>query len=815
MKVKLLSILSLMIMGLFSACGDTAQKVEIVPPETNQTVPESNQTEDVWQLSSQEAPTYTLVSQDKITDFSALVYDKHPRLYFRDSDVAYMREKAVGFDWGYFKNTITKESRLPKGKPIDEAVEFLDIAEAGDAEYAKMMVLLAFIEQDAYYIDLTKAWAKHLAQKEPEGIEGDILLRRRIERLSEIYDWFHDILREEEKKEIRTALLKHLDRLRSFEYMKTERNYIQKHSRWGDGVVAQALLAMYGDFDTQFTKEYADALLSETREHFRKYMDAERYIAEDGGWHLGWSYAYFNADYTHNYLIWSTATKEMMLDDWMGEMTYWYLYALRADKKLPQTGDAAIVNMGYGMLAALYQAKFKQDGFAKWYVDETKKTAYRDQNHFMQFLFQDESVVATTPTKDNLPLSRYFKQVGTVIARDSWDIKNATVMIFKSMPFYNAGHHHRDENSFTIDYKTSLALDTGYYDHSDSNHYKNYYVRTIAHNAVTVYNPNQTMYYHTDYNTKERLDEKIIPNDGGQVYKNPDSIEKKDIIEGAKNRLDGITKYRFTNSYTYMQGDATKAYDPMTVSMAKREMVYVQDAGFSHPAIVVLDRIEATDGSFKKRYLLHMQADSVPDVDVATRSMRVVSSGASARAKMTNITLFPEDATLTLVGGEGKEFAYYDDVDDVNTTALDNPSTRAINEDNDTKVGNYRLEVSPPSGNKYDVMLNVILVDDSDAVDVDSEDVIALEGANTVGVQFPKHLLLFSKEKNSTPSPMEYRIKRDASTLAHTIFTGYDKGEIVKVFVNDIEMMRLRVGESGCVDFTLSLTRDDVIKITK
>jgi len=815
MKQNTLIFLSLIITIFFTACGGGGATVAVVPDknDTNQSVVQVRE----WELSVDKAPQFTLASQGAITDFSAVVYDKHPRLYFRDTDVAYLKGKATGFDWDYFKNTIIKDTRLPVGKATADALAFLDMAEAGDAEYAKMMVLLAFIERNSYYIDLTKAWAMHLANPSRviEGIEGDILLRRRIERLSEIYDWFHDDLSSVERKTIRTALLKHVDRLRSFEYMKSERNYIQKHSRWGDGVVAQALLVMYGDFDNDFTKTYADTLLSETREHFRKYADAERYIAADGGWHLGWSYAYFNSDYTHNYFIWSTATTETMLDDWMGEMTYWYLYAIRADKKLPQMGDASITTMGHGMLSALYQAKFKKDGFAKWYVDETMKTQFRDQNHFMQFLLEDKSVQAKTPTAENLPLSRYFKQVGTVIARDTWDLNAATLLIFKSSPFYNAGHHHRDENSFTVDYKTALALDSGYYDQSDSNHYKNYYVRTIAHNAMTVYNPMQTMYYHTDYNTREALSQKIIPNDGGQVYKNPDSIEKKDIVEGAANHLDGIKKYTFGQNYTYMQGDATKAYDPASVTLAKRDMMYVKDAGFSHPAIVILDRVEATDGAFQKRYLLHMQADARPDLDRNNNTVRMVSTGKTASSKMTNITLFPRNAVLRVVGGQGKEFAYYDDVNDVNTTPLDNPSTRAIDEDFDTKVGNYRLEVSPPPGDKYDVMLNVILVDDNNAIDVNNRDVLLLNALNSVGVQFPNHIVVFSKEKVTSASAIEYRIMRNAINNKHTVVTGYTKGDVVKVFVNDTEILNVTVGDSGCVDFSLSASRRDVIKVSK
>ncbi len=812
-----LSFISGVIAFLVIGCGGGGGTT-VVKPDVNDTN-ETNQTIIEWELSKEVVPTFSLSTEGKVVDFSTIVYAKHPRLYFRDTDVAYLQAKTTTPYWTFnFKETVT--SRLD-GKTIAEGIALLKTYEKGDAEYAKMMAFLAFMERDAYYVNLTKAWAMELAKPERvlEDIEGDILLRRRIERLSEIYDWFHDDLTEAEKSTIRASLVRHIERLNSFEYMKTEINYIQKHSRWGHGVIAQALLAMYGDFDASFTKEYADRLLSSTREHLRKYAEAESYIAADGGWHLGWGYAYFNANYTFNYFIWSTATSETMLDDWMGEMTYWYLYALRADDTLPQMGDAAKVNMGYGALSALYQSKFKKDGFAKWYMDEVMKTKAVNQNLFMQFILQDDSVQATAPTSANLPLSRYFKGVGTVIARDTWDRKDATLFIFKSSPFYNAGHHHRDENAFTIDYKTSLALDSGFYDMSDSNHYKNYYVRTIAHNAITVFNPAQVMRYYTDYNGADNATQKIISNDGGQIYKDPDSIVKADIAEGGKNRLDGITAYHQGETYTYAQGDATKAYDPITVTLAKRDVMYITDSGYTHPVVVVLDKVEATDPSFKKRYLLHMESETKPSMDDGTKTMVVVSSkGNGARAKLTNRTLFPTDADIALVGGGDAQFPLYADVlDDTNTTPIDNQSVRDIRDDNDTRTGNYRLEVSPPLGNAYDVMLNVLFVDDENATDVNPLDVQLIGDATmsgAIGVQFPSRVIVFSKEKTLLATPMQYSIKT-AGTFPHTVVTGYAKGDKVEVLVNDKKMLDAIVGDGGCVDFSVNASSSDVIRVAK
>jgi hypothetical protein len=780
-----------------------------------------------WELSKNGAPSYHLSTQGAISDFRTIVYPQHPRLYFRDTDFTYLKSKMSSYEWrslksvidGRFADSATIEAQLANfnitvqatDTDMQKAFLLLDAYEENNAEYTRLMILVAYMEESAYYINLAIEWAKHLANMTPEDSRGDIMLRRRIERLAEVYDWLHERLSDADKKVIRDGLKKQLDQLLTFDYMSFDenistRNFIQKHSRWGDGVVAQAVLAVYGDFDSSFTKAYADNILMHIREYFRSYQSVENYVAADGGWHLGWGYAYYNANYMFNYFIWSTATSETMLDDWMGDLTYWFLYALRADKSLPQMGDANMPNMGFGIRAALYQSKFKRDGFARWYVEENQKSSYA--NLFSRFILSDEGVEAKSPTI--LPTSRYFQRSGVVIARDSWKFDEATLFIFKSSPFYNAGHHHRDENAFTIDYKTSLALDTGFNDSTNSQQYKNYYARTIAHNAITVYNPNQEMFYITDYNTNAPESEKRIVNDGGQIYKDPDSLKLEDIVEGAKNRLDGILKYQYSGNYTYALGDATKTYAPETVTLAKREVMYVEDSGYAHPVILVLDKIEATNGAFKKRYLLHTEPDTPPQIE--GNKMTIVSSSSTASAKLVNLTLFPKDAHLTSIGGVGKERLL---LDGSNPEPLDVGIVNVIKNSKDTKSGTWRLEVSPPVGKKYDILLNALYVDDADQnIDTSKTLLIGENSSSAIGVQFPNRVVVFSKDKKNSPQPIEYHVA-SASHLQHTIVTGYQAGERVNVSINGKVTESFIVGEGGCVDFKVDVTTKDSIKISQ
>ncbi len=754
-----------------------------------------------WDLSSSATPLYKLSTTSTISDFSTIIYPNHPRLYFRDSDKDYML-RANQDVWRVIEATITKPTRFTSNMTKEQSRAKLKEFEY--TEYPQLLTLYSYLSDNQNYKEMVIDWAINVLSREKiiNDSSKDISIRTRIARLSEVYDWLYSDLSSSEKRVIRDALKSNIDTYMSWDYV-VHPNYIQSHSRWGHGVVEKGLLAMYGDFDENFTKEYADSMLSKIREHLRNYEKVEGYIAKDGGWHLGWMYAYFYANYTFNYLVWSSATNESMLNDWMGELTYWFIYALRADYTLPQMGDANINSIYFGDYAALYQAKYQKDGYAKWYLDKEKEKDYYN-NYLVKLLLTDKTVQATTPS--SLPTSRYFKNAGVVVARDSWDFEKATMLIFKSSPFYSAGHHHRDENSFTIDYKRPLAVDSGYYDRANSNHAKNYYVRTIAHNAITVYNPNQTMYYKVHYNKNDPLNSKIIPNDGGQIYKEFDPVTLDDIKTKAK--LGGVTKYYFDKDYTYIQGDATKAYDPITVSLEKRDIVYLKNSSYPHPVTIILDRVESKDPTYQKRYLLHMDSDDKPTI--TSNKTTVISKG----VKMTNVTLYPTDASLVVVGDvdRSKKEAYpYYDGKILDTAPLDNEIVRNVNRAN-AVVGNWRLEVAPKTGSKYDVILNAIFVGDED--ETISNEVYLISSTNSIGVELKDRVVLFLKDKSTLPTPLEYSTVRTGK-FKHTLVTNYAKGENLKVYVDSNLKTTVTVKDGGCVDFTLDTTQANIIKVTK
>jgi hypothetical protein len=79
-----------------------------------------------------------------------------------------------------------------------------------------------------------------------------------------------------------------------------------------------------------------------------------------------------------------------------------------------------------------------------------------------------------------------FKHIGWAAMHSRWGDANRTSVYFKSSPYAAFSHSHADQNSFTlISGGEQLLIVSGYYDWYGSPHWKGWYWRTKAHNAIT------------------------------------------------------------------------------------------------------------------------------------------------------------------------------------------------------------------------------------------------------------------------------------------------------------------------------------------
>ena len=283
--------------------------------------------------------------------------------------------------------------------------------------------------------------------------------------------------------------------------------------------------------------------------------------------------------------------------------------------------------------------------------------------------------------------SGYYQQV---ISRDAWDESGVTVLLHGGGRS-SYGHDHASNGNFQIYYKGLLTGDAGVYDSWGTMHMLHYHQATIGHNGILVYNPSLASSCDSWYS-------------GGQkeTGTNLHPIEKDWLTtdtEPVRGTATGI-QYGWYDAakkrtkYVYFASDLTKAYDSKTVSYIGRSFLtaYTEDDTFPM-VLFVFDRVDATNASFRKSFLL--QCAKKPTVSGNT----ITVDNGSGKLVLTSLT----GGTITTYGDGGNKPRYYiEGKGTVNT-----PKSAAA----DLMWG--RAEISPATGNKSDLMLNVIYVTDS------------------------------------------------------------------------------------------------------
>jgi hypothetical protein len=575
----------------------------------------------------------------------------------------------------------------------------------------------AYINKNA----LSKAYAKqYILSLLDLPITGDDMpIRGKLFALGSLYDWIYDDLDEQLKKRMRNEILDLV------EYVDNTWHYVSNavvdgHSRFGNISVLVALLPIYHDINEENSDRYYKYLQLVIDNWATLFNPFQTWVNGRGSHSMGWAYG---ASYSRffPYMVWEFATDEpSWLTDWQRDKVYFNLYGLRNDYNEKERKTGAYDNFPFSAdvwasdyssnlqgLQVLFSAAYYRDGHAKWFYNFMKN---RNINGWM---FKDNSwdILYNNFSKDeeklpyDLSLSRYFPHSAFVIMRDSWDFNKNTLMIFKSSSFYAAGHHHKDQNAFTIYYKGPLAIDAGTYEAAGgwgSNHFWNYYTRSVAHNTMLIYDPSEKF--------------REYSNDGGQYFFESDNPALKQIIEGGSNHLDGIIHYEEGVDYSYTVGDATKAYHSSKLKEYKRSIVYLRNHSYNHPVIIVYDKVVSTNSGFKKSYLLHSINEPIVTNNI---TMFQIDDGMNSENKafLFQETLLPQSPQIIKIGGRENDQEFYVADDgkgkprNYNEKAVyNNPSIRQKRELREG--GEWRVEISPDNPNKEDVFLNVLSVTD-------------------------------------------------------------------------------------------------------
>jgi heparin/heparan-sulfate lyase len=314
------------------------------------------------------------------------------------------------------------------------------------------------------------------------------------------------------------------------------------------------------------------------------------------------------------------------------------------------------------------------------------------------------------------------------VARTGWG-ENAVVAEMKVNVYNFANHQHLDAGAFQLYYRGALAIDSGLYQGSaggyGSPHDKNYHWRTIAHNSLLVHDPKEV--FGRDWG-----------NDGGQRLPNnrrePGTLEilldPKNGYQTGEVLAQGCGPDPRIPDYTYLTGDITRAYSSK-VRQVVRSFVFLNLKNPAVPAaLVVFDRVVATDPAFRKYWLLHTLEE--PQVEGNTASVEREKGCLSLTA------LLPpaENQELSKVGGPGKEFWVFGKNYPTGPTQKDWA-------DRSYEMGAWRLELAPRRPSEGDFFLVVMQV--SDRGSNARLPVTLVEEGDQVGCKVGEKKVLFSR----------------------------------------------------------------------
>ncbi|MGZ8216540.1 VanZ family protein [Methylomagnum sp.] len=297
-----------------------------------------------------------------------------------------------------------------------------------------------------------------------------------------------------------------------------------------------------------------------------------------------------------------------------------------------------------------------------------------------------------------LPLERLFDGVGLVVARSGWDA-DATLVTFKAGDNFWS-HSHLDQGSFTIYKGGALAIDSGLYGpRYGSDHHMNYTYQTIAHNAITVTDPYDTAPMPTAGQPR------IIANDGGQRRvgsgwgQEPAPMDRAEWErKRALYHTGALLAYAARKDLVVAVADVTPAYNNLdsrrgsffarTRRVERLIRTFIYDR--VNDAVVVHDRVRATDPNFVKRSLLHSLEPPVR-TEFGFRVQTPAEPGPGKSGGVLDVhVLWPDDAFIDIVGGPGAEFLVggrnYDGGGEVWNLAGQRPGS---------EPGRWRVEIKP------------------------------------------------------------------------------------------------------------------------
>lgn len=605
----------------------------------------------------------------------------HPRLYLRPEHVSALRSR--------------QENR--QLRPVVERLEDL----AGRSE-------LFGLEWDAvnYLIDKDPELGRRTVEstltflqkaKLPDRQDGARVTGRAMVTGAIVYDWLYPLLTPKEKEAYIRELIRLAKTLESG-YPPVRQGSVTGHS--SEAMIMRDMLsagiAIYDEFPEMYD-------LAAGR-FFREHLPARNWLYAGHAYHQGDSYGPYRFGWdTFPLWIFDRLGAGNVYNPAQSQVGYLWIYNTRPDGQRLRSGDTFMHSRSRGtpwgvgpgiMLAASYYG----DGtLLSHYLDQQGN---RDNELLFEFLWRDIKLQPKPIAA--LPTSRYFgSPFGWMVARTGWD-ENSVLAQMKINEYNFVNHQHLDAGAFQIYYRGALAIDSGVYGGSSgkygSPHCRNYYWRTIAHNTLLIHDPDE-----------EFAPDKGYGNDGGQRLPNrrsePQNLDM--LLDPANGYRTGSVLARGMGpdsanpDFTWLKGDITDAYSNKTRAV-QRSFVFINLRNDETPAaLIVFDRIVASDAEFKKSWLIHSLEE--PQVSDHAVTIDRTEYGETGRLVLTPLLPKTGDRRIEKIGGPGREFWVFGE----NFANDQEPGDEARTS---KEIGKWRIEISPKHPAQENLMLHAMQV---------------------------------------------------------------------------------------------------------
>lgn len=472
----------------------------------------------------------------------------------------------------------------------------------------------------------------------------------------------------------------------------------------------------------------------------------------------------------------------------LGKVPHHWLYLRRPDGLLMRDGDSWQAsqyvygeywnrcNAALMLSASLYKDPYAHTEFLK---QGSLYPAQLFTSPVWSALFYDPTV----PVKplEELPKTKHFAgPIGMMIARTGWDTgKNASAAVatMKIGEYQLMSHRHLDAGHFQLYYKGLLASDTGMYASSSGGygnpHDYNYHKRTIAHNTMLVYDPNEQF----------NLWANILSNDGGQriteKYGSKSSIERiladETLWRAGRELAADFGPDANTPAFSYLKADITAAYSSK-MKRFLRTFLFLNLGIEKRPAVfIVYDKVVSSNPSFRKIWNMHCV--EAPVTGTASFDVTRKQSGYGGRLFCNTILPPQGDVSISIQEGPGKEFSYFGNR--FMTWAMRTNNCDAA------EARGYRIEISPVSNALTNFFLNVMQIMDADG----TTSPLALEPVasdSLVGARLSNAVFIFSRDGEPVSRETSFTIPGAAGT--------------VSLFIGDLVPGRWALSSAGVPD---------------